>query len=388
MRVPSLLLPLAAILLSAHAAAFQVRELVAHWDFAESSGAVLHDRSGHGMDVTLQGTPQLGQPGAAPLSGNSAEFDASLGQYGVLQASLPLDSLVESLSVAAWVRSNSGWASSTSRRILGGQGAGWSCGTNPNGLRFTTIGVQDFDVPVQYPTGPWFHVVFVFTSSHDVRVFLDGSLVGTVAGSAPAMAGASAWLLGSWDQTSEFWDGALDDVQVYAGELLPADVSFLRANPGATVAPAGASPYCFGDGSGSLCPCGNPGASGEGCANSTGRGARLLASGTASTTADDMLLTVDQLPAGSIALLFAGHATPPAPFLGDGLRCAGNQAQRLGVRLASAQASAQWGPLLGVTGHWSSGQQRYFQVGYTDPIGSPCGTGFNLSPALSILFTP
>jgi hypothetical protein len=70
------------------------------------------------------------------------------------------------------------------------------------------------------------------------------------------------------------------------------------------------TPYCFGDGSGTACPCANPGAGGEGCANSGGAGGRLAASGSASVAADDLGFDATQLVPGELALLFAGlHAT-------------------------------------------------------------------------------
>src|SRR5690606_19672586 len=47
--------------------------------------------------------------------------------------------------------------------------------------------------------------------------------------------------------------------------------------------------YCFGDGSGTLCPCGNTGAAGAGCANGANAGGGVLASsGSSSIAAADL----------------------------------------------------------------------------------------------------
>src|SRR5258705_3596873 len=66
----------------------------------------------------------------------------------------------------------------------------------------------------------------------------------------------------------------------------PTDVSVAMDVPG------GVSPYrpfCFGDGSGQACPCGNSGSSGHGCQDSNGTGGALLsASGTPSLSADTL----------------------------------------------------------------------------------------------------
>ncbi|MCA9218822.1 MAG: hypothetical protein KDA71_00765, partial [Planctomycetales bacterium] len=53
--------------------------------------------------------------------------------------------------------------------------------------------------------------------------------------------------------------------------------------------------FCFGDGSGSFCPCGNNGNAGEGCANSTGVGAILFGTGSDSVSADDLVFNAQQL---------------------------------------------------------------------------------------------
>lgn len=151
------------------------------------------------------------------------------------------------------------------------------------------------------------------------------------------------------------------------------------------------TPYCFGDGSGAVCPCGNQGGPGEGCANSTGAGATLAAAGSASVTADDLVLAAAGLLPNQPALLFAGQNTTGGglgvPF-GDGLRCAGGGVRRLGVRVPDATGGAGWGPGLGAQGGWTAGDVRRFQAWYRDPQGSPCGTGFNLSSAVEVTLEP
>lgn len=149
--------------------------------------------------------------------------------------------------------------------------------------------------------------------------------------------------------------------------------------------------YCFGDGSGTPCPCGNSGASDEGCANSTGAGATLASSGSGSAALDDLVFTAANLIPAQPAMLFVGLNAPGGgagvPF-GDGLRCAGGDTVRLGIRLPDAAGGASWGPELGSMGGWGAGDLRRFQVHYRDPLGSPCGSGFNLSNGFEIVFGP
>ncbi|MCB9915243.1 MAG: hypothetical protein H6828_08850 [Planctomycetes bacterium] len=151
------------------------------------------------------------------------------------------------------------------------------------------------------------------------------------------------------------------------------------------------SAYCFGDGSGALCPCGNAGAADEGCANGTGAGAKLATFGSPVVPADDVVFHATQLPPGQPCLLFAGlNATNggAGTVFGDGLRCAGGGVKRLGVSHANASGAASWGPGLGAQGGWLAGETRRFQAWYRDPAGSACGTAFNLSHGVEIVFVP
>ncbi len=148
------------------------------------------------------------------------------------------------------------------------------------------------------------------------------------------------------------------------------------------------TPFCLGDGTDVGCPCGNfgPGA-GEGCLNSSGQGATLTSSGSASIASDDMVFDGAGLPANKPTLLFTGNASTSA-LLGDGVRCVGGQIQRYPVQLSSATGTGAWGPGLQAVGGYNSGETRYFQLWYRDPTAGPCGTGFNLSSGLSVTFVP
>jgi len=100
--------------------------------------------------------------------------------------------------------------------------------------------------------------------------------------------------------------------------------------------------FCFGDGTGTACPCGNSGIAGNGCANSINtNGANLNATGSASLAADSVVLAGTGMT-NSSALYFQGttrlNAGNGAVF-GDGLRCAGGTVVRLGTKANAAGAS-------------------------------------------------
>ncbi len=145
--------------------------------------------------------------------------------------------------------------------------------------------------------------------------------------------------------------------------------------------------YCAGSAS-LVCPCGNQGGAGEGCANSTGAGAVLSASGGLTVVPDVLQFACSGLIPGQPVLLFSANNQVNGglgALFGDGLRCAGGSVQRLGVRVPNAAGEASWGPGLATAGGWAPGDTRRFQTWYRDPAG-PCGSGFNLSNGLELTF--
>ncbi len=149
--------------------------------------------------------------------------------------------------------------------------------------------------------------------------------------------------------------------------------------------------FCAGDGSATACPCGNAGGPGEGCANSSGAGAVLSASGSPSVAADDLGFTGSKFVAGQPGLLFSANNAingGAGVLFGDGLRCAGGFIQRLGVVAADGNGDMSWGSGFAAAGGWTSGDTRRFQGWYRDPSASPCGSGFNLSQGIEVTFTP
>lgn len=150
------------------------------------------------------------------------------------------------------------------------------------------------------------------------------------------------------------------------------------------------SVYCSGDGSGMPCPCGNPGGAGEGCANSTGTGASLTASGAALVSDDSLVLTVGGTVPGQPGIFFQGdnevNGGLGVPF-GDGLRCAGGSVVRLRVVVGDVGGVASsTGVQVSVRGGVSGGETKRYQWWYRDPSGSPCGSGFGLSNGVEVFW--
>ena len=180
-----------------------------------------------------------------------------------------------------------------------------------------------------------------------------------------AKRGASDDVLLAWG------DERNDDGDIYAQNLL-ADGT-LGVDP--VVA------YCFGD----ACPCGNNDPS-AGCANSTGVGALLTAQGSSSVGSDDMSMSVTNARTGQPGVLFSATVQlSPQPFR-DGLFCTNTNSIRLGVEFFAVGGNATWGPGIAALGSFSPGDVRHFQVWYRDPTISPCGSGSNLTNALTVTY--
>lgn len=147
------------------------------------------------------------------------------------------------------------------------------------------------------------------------------------------------------------------------------------------------TPFCFGDGSGTPCPCGNAGVAPRGCANSTGAGALLEAGGSGSLAAADLTLTASSMPGSTSAMLIRSATQEnggSGTVFGDGLRCLAGSITRMGTRQASGGA-ATWGPGLSF-GMFTTGTQ-HFQVWYRNNVG-PCGSGWNLTNGRTVTLTP
>ena len=159
--------------------------------------------------------------------------------------------------------------------------------------------------------------------------------------------------------------------------------------------------YCFGDGSGNICPCGNsvPFGTPTGCINATGRGARIAATGMPSAANDTLHFDLVSAPPGSFSVLISGN-NQLFNGLGilsfNGLRCVGGNFKRHGGRAvgANGQSNNGWGgtanPQIGLIaqGQFSVGQTRNFQVVFRESSIAVCQLGLNSSTAFSVVVLP
>ena len=159
--------------------------------------------------------------------------------------------------------------------------------------------------------------------------------------------------------------------------------------------------YCFGDpGSGTPCPCNNDNdgsVPGSGCDNGVfWSGAQLTGSGIAEVTADTLVLATTHLEPNNAGLYFqADNDLSPGSIWGDGLRCAGGNLKRLGVRFADAGGYSDTSgfsyTISAKAGNISAGDTKYYQCWYRTTQNPPCGNGvndFNTSNGYAITWGP
>jgi hypothetical protein len=152
------------------------------------------------------------------------------------------------------------------------------------------------------------------------------------------------------------------------------------------------SAYCYG----SACPCGNDDPL-AGCANTTGFGGRLAASGSTSVAADDIEIFAFQIPANHNGRFYMSQITAQVPF-GDGFVCAGGggypsfrfplaTSGPAGAFMTPEHLIAFCNTHFVASGHIAPGATWHFQVWYRDPSG-PCGSNFNTTNSTSVVFEP
>jgi hypothetical protein len=192
-------------------------------------------------------------------------------------------------------------------------------------------------------------------------------------------------------------NGVIDSCEIASNPSLDLDHNGILdacQNPG--------TPYCFGDGTGHACPCdpGQIGSPGHGCANATGEGAILSATGSVSVAGDSLQLHIANMPNPSSVLFIQGNVQQGSglgSFNGDGLLCVngtpGNLI-RLGVH-GGQPGTSNYGygvgsdPLISVRGAIPAiGGTRFYQAWYRDNAAFCTTAHYNFSNGVGVTWIP
>jgi hypothetical protein len=154
--------------------------------------------------------------------------------------------------------------------------------------------------------------------------------------------------------------------------------------------------YCFG--TAAACPCGNAGAAGHGCENSSlSGGALILGQGQASVANDSLALNAGGLPASTTLVFLQGTSQAGGglgtPF-GDGLLCVGSTVVRLASKTTvNGFASLGAGnpgdlPISQLGSIPAAGGQYFYQAWFRNTDAFCTSATFNLSNGVSLTWTP
>jgi len=269
-----------------------------------------------------------------------------------------------------------------------------------------SVGLGDEDVVDVYDdsTGAW-----SATTLSAPREFLAAAAVGNqvlFAGGWDGVTGGPSPLVDIYDERTGVWSTTTRPARwgmsatTVAGRALfagGADTSMVHTRVD-IYEPPNIFVFCTGDpGSGAPCPCGNDNDGTvpmSGCANGVHTsGARMTWVGEARLSADTLVLqTTGTEPSNSGLYFQADNELTPALPWGDGLRCAGGQLRRLGVRISNGAGDSDTSgfalPISVKAGNVSAGDTKFYQCWYRNPLGSPCSSEFNTSNGVGVTWLP
>jgi hypothetical protein len=198
--------------------------LVAYYPMNETSGTVVHDCSGNGLDGTLQGD---GTWTAGGIGGTLTFGGASACVLLPSPTPISLDFDGKTGFTIAFFATISSTTTTWPRYFIAGkttnpQVAGWRASVEFSATRFNlaapngdggTFGVTSS--PGVVNVGETHHVVMLFAPGAQSRVFLDGVQRGSLATPGPFAKDSVSMRLGCSGDNQNFFQGRLDEVRFY-----------------------------------------------------------------------------------------------------------------------------------------------------------------------------
>ncbi len=184
------------------------------------------------------------------------------------------------------------------------------------------------------------------------------------------------------------WDDARND----SGDIYAQNVDSDFGELGPPPMGSNGALFCFGDGSGTACPCGNNGLSGNGCANSLNAQGASLRAGGAPSIANDSVRLYGAGMTNSSVLYFQGtvqQSSGAGTQFGDGKRCAGGAVVRLGTKVNSFGLSyyPDFGDAsISVRGLVTAPGSRTYQAWYRNSASFCTVSTFNLSNGVEVVW--
>lgn len=224
--------------------------LVAAYGFEEGAGALAGDASGHANHATISGAIWHD----AGRFGKALSFDG-IDDWVTIADAESLD-LTSGLTLEAWVYPTA----AADGTVIAKE--------SPGGLAYALYSYDNAPLPVAYlnigsywtatgttalPLGTWSHMTVTYDGT-TLRLFINGSLVGSRVVGSSVVTSAGALRLGGNSVWGEFFQGFIDEVRIYDRALSEVEIA---ADMSAAVVPAAAdtglvAAFGFEEGTGSL----------------------------------------------------------------------------------------------------------------------------------------
>lgn len=211
-------------------------QLAGHWKLDEGSGSSTSDSSGNGGTGTIYGGPTWPTSGLPPMNFSNPSALTLNGSTDYVQGSAAaLPSGQRSMTVLAWIKTTA-----TGRQTIfsyGGTSTGAAVTFDIDELGGTTGNLwADFwadyaDSGVAVSDGKWHHVGFTLGGGTTaITFYVDGIAHPATLPTVPDVSSGTTFQIGKYIPGSGFYfNGSVDDVQIYSSVLSAADIALLAA---------------------------------------------------------------------------------------------------------------------------------------------------------------
>jgi hypothetical protein len=205
---------------------------VAHWTFDEGAGTTVTD-SENGLVGTFVGDPAF-VAGVPVLGGSALDLDG-VDDYGDCGYD-PLYDMTGDMTVAAWVQIRevtAAWMAAVAQGEYAWRLGNANVDTRPHfGITFWSNPVASQDGTTEIPLNEWHHIAGVYEAGGNLTVYLDGEVDAQIAADSPIGISYQNVLIGNNpDSMERFWNGLIDDVQLYNEALSQAELQAIIPEP-------------------------------------------------------------------------------------------------------------------------------------------------------------
>jgi prepilin-type N-terminal cleavage/methylation domain-containing protein len=201
------------------------------WSFEDCSGASAVDRSGLGNTGTLGGSPTWSSTDTPSGAGCSLVFNGS-SQYVQVASPTSDMNITNNITLAAWVKPASladGYRTIAAKRTLAG-GTNYEIYLNFSNGYFGFYNGTLYNSTFVPTVGEWVFLAAVVTNNTTLDLYANGRKVYTTSSFSGLTPTAGGFDIGrAGDNSSEYFNGGIDDVQVYAKALTAQEVGKVYA---------------------------------------------------------------------------------------------------------------------------------------------------------------